>query len=74
MSRTKLTWIRRVWLSLISSSLAGLLGCHHYVCDGCGGCGGSCAGGNVYVVPADQKTLLQPSPAETIRKLPTPTQ
>gem|GEM_PF-2229372 len=74
MLRTKWSW----WKSALLACTAWLtvvgLGCHHYVCDGCGGCGGSCAGGNVYVVPADQKSLLQPPPAETIRKLPTPTQ
>jgi hypothetical protein len=67
----KWNWRKSAVMGWIIGLLAISLGCHHYVCDGCGGCGGSCAGGNVYVVPSDQKSLIQPAP-ETIRKLPTP--
>ncbi|MDW8223562.1 MAG: hypothetical protein RMJ82_11490 [Gemmatales bacterium] len=74
MTRPNSTWTRGIMLALVNLLFGTALGCHHYVCDGCGGCGGSCAGGQVYVVPADQKALPKPpGPAtESIRKLPQP--
>lgn len=74
MSRKSLIWTKQVLLTLLCLVGISVVGCHHYVCDGCGGCGGSCAGGHVYIVPNDQKSLLQPPAAESIRKLPTPTE
>ncbi|MCS7168534.1 MAG: hypothetical protein RMI91_11145 [Gemmatales bacterium] len=58
-------------VALASLLLFTVLGCHHYVCDGCGGCGSSCAGAQVYVVPTAENPLMAPT-AEPVRKLPSP--
>jgi len=69
--------MRKLVASFILSASLVPLGCHHYTCDMCNGCGGCMdTGVGVYVVPyaqpRPQASAPTPPPAELIKPLPMP--